>query len=402
MKPNVSNVIAAVVASAVALTGFGLLHAYENAKSKKDDVLKIGFIFDGDASTAYTANFMLAVDQLSSVYGDRIEVVEKYHVPYDAVDVAITDLVDSECDMIVTNSYGYGAATKKKAETYPQIQFCSATCDNANTEPLLQNYHTFMGEIYQGRYVCGVMAGKKLASMIASGEIMPEEAVIGYVAAYPVAEVISGYTAFLLGVRSQCPSAVMRVRYTNTWTSYAIEKSTAETLIQEGCRLIAQHSDTIGPALACENADLPYQVFHVGYNRDMTEVAPTVSLISTRIDWFPYLSSAVSALLDQDSIESTVAGSVFGNDVAGGFAEGWVSMFQLNSAVMPEGSELLLDTTINTLKTNNVEVFSGNYIGINPEDENDTYDLNTPYQENSVSSAPTFRYVIRDIITVEE
>jgi basic membrane lipoprotein Med (substrate-binding protein (PBP1-ABC) superfamily) len=123
-------------------------------------------------------------------------------------------LVDAGCDIIFSTSYNYGITTKEFAQRYPDIEFCMATCSNANEEPYLENYHTFMGAIYEGRYASGVAAGMKLKELLDSGVITAEQARIGYVGAYPYAEVISGYTAFLLGVRSVVEDAVMTVKYT--------------------------------------------------------------------------------------------------------------------------------------------------------------------------------------------
>ena len=117
----------------------------------------------------------------------------------------LQQLVDAGCDIIFSTSYNYGITTKEFAMRYPDIEFCMATCDNANEEPYLDNYHTFMGAIYEGRYTAGVAAGMKLKELIDDGVITKEQAKIGYVGAYPYAEVISGYTAFLLGVRSIVP-----------------------------------------------------------------------------------------------------------------------------------------------------------------------------------------------------
>ena len=142
----------------------------------------------------------------------------------------------------------YGEKTKEYAEAYPEIQFCQATCSNANEEPVLKNYHTFMGNIYQGRYISGVVAGMKLQELIEDGEITPGQAKAGYIGAYSCAEVISGYTAFFLGIRSVVPGATMTVRYTNTWGNHLLEKECAKKLIDEGCVIISQHSDTAGPA----------------------------------------------------------------------------------------------------------------------------------------------------------
>ena len=138
------------------------------------------------------------------------------------------------------------------AKKYPNIQFCVPTGDNANEKPVLSNYHNCFGEIYQGRYVCGKVAGMKIKQMIDENIITKEQAKVGYVAAFPLPEVISGYTSFYLGVRSVVPEAVMTVKYTNTWSSYSTEKQAAKELVDEDCVVISQHSDTVGPAAICE------------------------------------------------------------------------------------------------------------------------------------------------------
>ena len=106
-----------------------------------------------------------------------------------------------------------------------------------------------------------------MKELIKEGVITEQQAKIGYVAAYPYAEVISGYTAFLLGVRSVVPEAVMTVRYTNKWNDYRTEKKYAKDLIDEGCVIISQHSDTAGPATACEETAAGTPVYPVSYTQ---------------------------------------------------------------------------------------------------------------------------------------
>ena len=399
MLKEKQNIIAALTASLLALGVFFGIHQLMLSRDKSVASITVGFIYDGDASTPYTANFIRAADTLQTEYHDRVKVIEKYNVPYESAEEVIRELAGEGCSLIITNSYGYGETAKAMAAEFPMIQFCEATCDNANDDPALDNYHTFMGEIYRGRYVSGVVAGAKLNEMIEQGIIDEDEAVLGYVAAYPVAEVISGYTSFLLGARSQCPSAVMRVRYTGTWTGYALEKDAANLLIDEGCVIISHHSNTIGSAIACESAAKPYTVYHVGYNQDMIDVAPTSELISCRIDWTPYILSAAEAVLADEDIESHVKGTVNGNDSGGGFAEGWVTMQELNAAAAAEGSVELIDKTIAELNNGSCHVFSGDYHGTSPDDPSDTCDLNTEYIENEHSSAPTFHYILDGIVT---
>ncbi|MBE5872572.1 MAG: BMP family ABC transporter substrate-binding protein [Lachnospiraceae bacterium] len=324
------------------------------------------------------------------------------NVPESKAETSIRELIADGCQIIFGTSYGYGEAMKRLAQDYPEIEFCQATGANANEEPVLKNYHTFMGTIYEGRYVSGVVAGMKLRELIEQGKVSPDEAKIGYVGAFPFAEVISGYTAFFLGVRSEVPTAVMYVRYTNTWSDYTIEKKYAKELIDEGCVIISQHSDTIGPAVACEETRPPQIAYHVGYNQSMTDTAPTTSLISSRIIWDTYIKGAIQAVMEHKSIEKVVKGKVNGCDISGGFKEGWIKMSALNETIAAKGTAGKMEKVIQSLENGKIRVFEGDYLGVNPEDPSDVYDLNKGYYENEKMSAPSFDYVLKDVIIVEQ
>ena len=183
------------------LLSFGI-HRMTKTEEKQ---IKIGFIFVGDEITPYTNNLIKARDHVIEVYGEQIECVTKYNVTEDQIEGPLNELVNEKCDYIIAASYGYGPTVKEVAAKHPEIQFCVPTGDNANEEPVLSNYHNCFGTVYQGRYICGVIAGEKLKEMINTGVITPEQAKIGYVAAFPYAEVISGYTSFYLGVHSVVP-----------------------------------------------------------------------------------------------------------------------------------------------------------------------------------------------------
>lgn len=374
----------------------------KNMFSGGKDNIKVGFLYVGDSCDAYTSNFIRGQKAIEVEFGDKVDIIAKYNVAEGSEEVYLRELVDAGCDLIFCTSYGYGENTKKIAAENPDIEFCTATCSDANETPVLNNYHNFMGEIYQGRYISGVAAGMKLAELIENGEITVEQARIGYIGAFPYAEVISGYTAFFLGVQSVVPEVTMKVIYTNSWGDYSLEKHTAERLIEEGCVVIAQHSDTTGPAVACEEQSSRYKVFHIGYNQSMTDVAPTTSLISSRINWQNYIVSATDAVLRGKSIESVVKGNVHGNDVSGGIRENWVQMLKLNDTIAAKGTQKKINELIDKFKKGKVDVFKGDFIGVNPEDENDIYDLSDGYTENRNSSAPTFHYVLKDVITIEE
>lgn len=392
----ITTALTCLVVMAAFIAGFRILNP-----SAVRDTLKVGFIYDNDESTPYTYNFSLAKDAVEKKYGERVEIYTCSNVMDDEMEEPLRDLADKGCNVIFFN--GYSELVRELAPEYPDVQFCQTSYMDMSNQTVPANYHTFKGEAYQGRYVSGIAAGMKIREMISEGFIREDQAIVGFVAAFPTSEVISGYTAFLLGVRSVVPNAVMRVCYTQTWSSYAHEKSAAQKLIDEGCIIISQHTDTIGPAIACEEASENSPVCFVGYNQSMSEVAPGSSLVTSRICWEPYILSAVEAVMANKKIETVVSGNIHGNDVSAGFDKGWVEMVDLNMQVAAGGTQEAMDSAIDKFKRGNVDfVFKGNYTGVDPENPSDTRDLKGGYIENENTSYPLFHYILSDVITIEE
>ena len=392
----VTTALTCMVMLAVFLGSFRLL----NVTGGRDE-LTVGFIYDNDESTAYTFNFSLAKDALEKRYGSRLEILTCSNVLDDEMEEPLRDLAEKGCDIIFFN--GYSELVQKLAPEYPQIQFCQTSYRDMYGQTVPDNYHTFKGEAYQGRYVSGIVAGMKIQQMITEGSISEEQALVGFVAAFPTSEVISGYTAFLLGVRSVVPLAVMQVCYTQTWSSYAHEKEAAQKLIDNGCVIISQHTDTIGPAIACEAAAVEKEVYFVGNNQSMAEVAPGTSLVTSRICWEPYVLSAVEAVMANKSIESVVSGNIHGTDVSAGFEKGWIEMVDLNLQVAAPGTREAMEQAIGQFQHGaSFMVFQGEYTGVDPADPTKTLDLRDGYIENENTSYPLFHYVLSDIITVVE
>lgn len=385
----------------VVIVAFAICAKYWWFGNETNKVIKIGFVYVGDLSDSYTNNYIKAQNAVEKEFGAKVLLYPKYNVPETGVEKALDELVLNDCDMIFTTSYGYSEAAKKYAEKYPDIEFCQATGSNANEEPVLKNYHTFMGAICQGRYISGVVAGMKLKELIIQGKITSEQAKIGYIGAYPFAEVISGYTAFFLGVRSVVPEATMTVKYTYSWGSYQLEKEYAEQLINENCVIISQHSDTSGPAVACEQTERSKIVYYVSYNESMRDVAPTTYLTGTKINWTPYFTEAVSAVIHGRKIESHVKGRVNGNDICAGFDRDWVQMLEINERSAAEGTKERVNELIEQFKRDDPIIFKGDYTGVNPNDPTDTINLKDGYRENEKSSSPTFGYILKDVITIE-
>ena len=357
----------------------------------------VGFLYDNDEMTPYSYSFYMAQEAMQDTYGNRVRALMYSNVPEDEIEEPVHRMAAEHCDIIFTNGYGNLRAL---ARQYPEIQFCQVSNEPYPPEEAAPNYHTFKGEIYEGRYLSGVAAGLKLEEMIQRGTLAPEDAKVGFVAAFPYAEVISGFTAFLLGVRSVVPEATMYVKYTNLWSSFTLEKACAKELLRAGCVIISQHSDTRGPAIACEES-YSREVYHVGYNIDMTDEAPNTSLTGTRINWTPYVLGAVRAVMEGRPIEEVVAGNLHPNrDMSAGFRENWVELTQLNERLLPEGARERIAGTLTALENGEVQVFSGPYTGVNPEDASDTIDLRSGFKENEHSSIPMFHYILRDVITI--
>ena len=382
-----------VLAAAAVLTGFW-------SDRKGAGVLKVGFVYSEDESTPYTANFVKAQRALEEEYGSKVEILAKSNVLSRESETPIRDLIRDGVKIIFINMDTDIPVTL--AREFPQVQFCQASMPTISIEGTPENYHTFNGEIYQARYVSGIAAGMKLRQLLDSGALLPKDALVGYVGANSTAEVISGYTAFLLGVRSVAPEATMRVRYTGSWSNFAAEKEQTRELINEGCVIIAQHVNTMAPAIVCEEAAAAGRtVYHIGYHQSMMDVAPSSSLTSVRTNWAPYVIQAVQAVMDDQVIEKVVEAHAHGRDLSAGFESGWVELMELNKFIAAEGTQEKVANAIENMKKGRIRVFYGNYTGVNPINPADTIDLSTGYTECQYSSNPSFGYVLRDYIIVE-
>lgn len=315
-----------------------------NAGAAVSDV-KVGIIYIGDENEGYTAAHMAGIDEMMKALGlSEDQVVEKTTVPEDesSYDAAV-DLAEQGCNIIFGNSFGYETYMIQAATEYPEVQFCHATGYQAASSGL-SNMHNYFTAVYESRYVSGVAAGLKLNEMIAEGKITEAEAKMGYVGAFPYAEVVSGYTSFYLGAKSVCPSVTMEVQYTNSWGDMSGEAEIAAKLIDDGCVLISQHADTTGAPTACEEKGVPC----VGYNVDMTTVAPNSALTSASINWAPYYTYAV---------ESVINGTAIDTDWCQGYAQGANRITALNDAVIAEGTADKVTEVEEALKSGSLHVF---------------------------------------------
>lgn len=323
----------------------GMVTVSAVAEGVPADKIKVGFIYIGDENEGYTYSHYKGALEMKKTFGLTDEqIIVKWLVPEsEACYEAAVDLAEQGCNIIFANSFGMESYLFQAAKEYPNIQFCHATGTQALASELT-NVHNYFTAIYEARYVSGVVAGLKLSQMIADGKIKAEEAKIGYVGAYPFAEVVSGYTSFFLGARSVCPSATMQVTYTNSWASADLEKAAAEALIADKCVLISQHADTTGASTACEAAGVPI----VGYNISMIPTAPTQALTSPTNNWAPYVTFAV---------KNVIEGTEIPRDWCKGFADDAVTVTELNEKAIAPGTAEKVAQVEQDIKDGKLHVF---------------------------------------------
>lgn len=340
------------------------------------DQIKIGYITIGDENEGYSANHLNGLKKAQEALGISDEqVLCKYNIPEtEAAYEAAVDLAEQGCNIIFATSFGHESYVFQAAEEYPDIQFCHATGYQGATDDL-DNTHNYFARIYEARYLAGIAAGLKT-----------ETNVLGYVAAKPFAEVISGYTAFYLGAKSVNPDVTMLVNYTNEWSDATKEATNAQALIDQGCDVISQHSDTSAPATTAETNG----VFAVGYNDDMVPVAPNAALLSARVNWGAYYEYALGCLINGEAIDQ---------DWCGSYADNACYLSEMNEAIIADGTKEAIEAAAAGIADGTVDVFAGPLHGVDA----DGNELNIPegeaFYENSDSSAPSFAYVV-DGITV--
>ena len=311
---------------------------------------KIGFIFLHDEKSTYDLNFYEAAKEAVAVMGLKADqVVYKFNVPesqacYDAA----KEMVDGGAKAVFADSFGHGTYMAQAAKDFKDVQFYHATGTGTSVADAPANLHNAFAQIYVGRYLGGVAAGMKLNEMAKKDPSIVKDGKIkvGYVGAFPYAEVKSGYTSWYLGVKAACTNDVtMEVKFTNSWYDEVAEKAAAEALIANGCVLLSQHADSMGAPTACEKAGVP----NVSYNGSTVDKCPNTFIISSRIDWAPYFKMIIAsfATVAEDSpLANTLAeiNGIIGKDFTAGdmMTTGSVKMSAINADVMAKGTSMKL------------------------------------------------------------
>ena len=314
---------------------------------------KIGFIFLHDENSTYDANFINAAKTMKAALklNDDQVIFKKNIGEDDACYNAAKDLANAGCKVVFADSFGHEDYMIQAAKEFPNVQFCHATGTKAHTEKLA-HYHNAFASIYEGRYLAGIAAGLKINEMIENGTkiqgkaVTADNATIGYVGAFTYAEVISGLSSFYLGAKSVCPTVKMKVQFTGSWYDQAKEREAAIALIeQQGCVLISQHADSMGAPSACEEKGVP----NVSYNGSTVTSCPDTFIVSSAINWAPYMLYIS---------ECVIKGEAIAVDWCGGIAEGSVVLSDINGKAAAKGTKEALDAAVAKFKAGTLHVFN--------------------------------------------
>ena len=392
-----------VLAIVLALAMIGSLAlGLSGCGKSEDEKMKVGFIFLHDENSTYDLNFINAAKAACEAKG--VQFVGKTNTPENQKCFeAAADLADQGCSLVFADSFGHESYVLDAAKKYPDVQFCHATGTLAHTEKVA-NYHNAFASIYEGRYLAGIAAGMKLNEMIANGQFTAEEAKIGYVGAFTYAEVISGYTSFYLGAKSVCPTVTMDVQFTGSWYDEAAEKEAANMLIQNKCKLISQHADSMGAPSACEVAGVP----NVSYNGSTLSACPNTFIVSSRIDWQPYFEYIIDCVKENKTIDT---------DWCRGTKDGSVKLTDVNEKAAAKGTQEAIDAAKAKLADGSLHVFDtatftvggqklDSYLADVDTDANYTKDTeaisNGYFHESEYRSAPYFDLRIDGITLLNE
>jgi len=296
------------------------------------DKLKVGFVYIGPVGDhGWTYMHDQGRQAVEKAYGDKVEVTYMESVKYGPdAERAIRGLANEGMDIIFATSFGYMEPMLKVAKEFPNIKFEHATGYKTN-----DNMSVYSGMFYQGRYVQGVIAGH----MSKSGKA-------GYIASFPIPEVVRGINSFYLGAKSVNPDFDIDVIWVNSWYDPVKEGNAAKVLISEGADIITQHTDSPAALQVAEKQG----VYAFGQASNMYQFAPKAQLTAILDDWAPYYIKRVGQVMD---------GSWKKTDTWGDMKSGMVKMAPYTN--MPDNIALIAKDIEKKVMNGEIDPFDGKY-----------------------------------------
>lgn len=274
----------ALAAGALALAGFGTLstpaQAQAGATPGTAAPLQACFVYVSPIGQAgWTFQHEQGRLALQQALGDRVKTRYVEAVPEGAdSERVMRDLARDGCGLIFATSFGYLEPALRVAAEFPNVKF-----EHAGGYKTAANLNTYNQRWYEARWLAGWLAGRQSRRGIA-----------GYVAGFPVPEVVQGINAFTLGMRAANPKAEVKVLWLNTWFDPAREREAALTLVAQGADVLTNHSGSPAVPQAAEDKGVKL----IAYQSDMRRFAPTAQLAAVTQHWGPYYTRVAQAVLD--------------------------------------------------------------------------------------------------------
>ena len=297
----------------------------------QDDKIKVGFVYVGPVGDhGWTYQHDQGRQAIVEALGDKVETtfVESVAEGQDAERV-IRQLAASDHDLIFTTSFGFMNPTLKVAKQFPDVKF-----EHATGYKSADNVGIYNARFYEGRYIIGRIAGQ-----------MTKSNVIGYIASFPIPEVVRGINSFALGLRSVNPDAQVKVIWVNTWFDPGKESDAAKTLVDQGADILTQHTDSPAPLQVAEERG----IMGFGQASDMHSFAPTAQLTSIVDNWNSYYIDRTQAVID---------GNWETDDTWGGLNDGMVEMSAYADS-LPEDVKADAMATEAAIKNGELHPFAG-------------------------------------------
>lgn len=303
----------------------------EGSSTASGEKIKVAFVYVGPVGDAgWTKKHDDGRKELEEAMGDQVETTFLENVPEGAESEAVFERLAREGNKVIFGtSFGYMDPMLAVAAKYPDTVFMHATGFKT-----ADNMGTYFGAAEEARYLSGMAAGA-----------MTKSNTIGYVAAFPIPEVIRGINAFTLGAQKVNPDVTVKVVWTSTWFDPTVEKEAAQTVLSAGADVVAQHQDTPSAGEAAQAA----KGYWVGYNDDMSRFAPDAWLTAPVWDWGPFYIKTVKAVMD---------GTWKTEQYYGTMADGLVNLAPVSDKV-PQNVRTQIEDTQKQIKAGTFEPFTG-------------------------------------------
>ena len=296
-----------------------------------EEKTKVGFVYVGSVGDhGWTYEHNQSANYVKEKLGDKVSITYVENVPEGAdAERVIQNLAQDGHDIIFATSFGFMNPVLKVAKRFPNVKF-----EHATGFKRAKNVSTYSARFYEGRYVIGKIAGK-----------MTKSNVIGYIASFPIPEVIRGINSTYLSAKSVNPNIKMKIIWVNTWFDPGKEASAAQALIDQGADIIMQHTDSAAAMTVAENRG----VYAFGQASDMAAFGPNVQLTAIIDNWGPYYLQRVKDIMN-NTWKST--------DTFDGIKEGMVEFAPFLSKIPSDVKNLALKT-IDDIKSGKTHPFTG-------------------------------------------